>query len=300
MTRKNGKLPENITSRLAKPVAVFGGGVSGSGAAKLLARLDVPAVVYDERGAGGGLNDFGAAEAARHALVICSPGFSQQHPWLVAARRANALCVGELDFASLFWNKRVVAVTGTNGKTTLAEFLVFAHKRAGQAAIAAGNIGYPLSRVFELEGNREPLLVCEVSSFQAEDMRFFAPDVLLWTNFDEDHLDRHRTLETYFRAKYKLVERLVANNAPSTGAKRLIIGEDAARRAKEFDLPLPDFAEIVTAEDIGPPAPPPVARSTPRPAPRPTPSPNATGSAKGCRSARSPRPPTCSRRRRTA
>ncbi|MDR3229166.1 MAG: UDP-N-acetylmuramoyl-L-alanine--D-glutamate ligase [Puniceicoccales bacterium] len=234
--------PQSIAARLAKPVAIFGTGVSGLAAARLVESAGGVPTLYDERGSGDICRSFGADEAARHELAIYSPGFPQRHPWLLAARRAGVLCLGELDFASLFWKSPIVAVTGTNGKTTLTEFLVFAHKRAGREAVATGNIGYPLSRIFELGGNRMPLPVCEVSSFQSEDLRHFAPTALLWTNFAEDHLNRHGDLETYFRAKYKLVERLAG--------RRLIVGESVAEFAKKFGLPLPAFTEVATRAEV--------------------------------------------------
>ncbi|MDR1817175.1 MAG: UDP-N-acetylmuramoyl-L-alanine--D-glutamate ligase [Puniceicoccales bacterium] len=237
--------PADIAARTNRPVAVLGGGVSGGAAARLLEARGAEAVVYDERGVGGARMDFGAEQAAAHDLAIYSPGFPQRHPWLAAARRASVLCVGELDFASLFLRPSpIVAVTGTNGKTTLTEFLVFAHKRAGHGAVAAGNIGYPLSSVMSLKG-RTPLVVCEVSSFQAEDLRHFSPATLLWTNFAEDHLDRHGTLDAYFRAKYRLIERL-----DTTGGARLYVGESVAAAATGFGLPLPAFTKVVARAEV--------------------------------------------------
>ncbi|MDR1497182.1 MAG: UDP-N-acetylmuramoyl-L-alanine--D-glutamate ligase [Puniceicoccales bacterium] len=240
--------PSVIANRLARPVAVFGTGASGMAAAQLLAKWGVRVAFYDERiGAKDATEVFGEAEAAQHDLVVYSPGFVQGHPWLLTARRAGVLCLGELDFASLFWRDALVSVTGTNGKTTLTEFLVFAHKRAGREAVAAGNVGYPLSRVFELGGNRVPFPVCEVSSFQAESILHFTPSVLLWTNFAEDHLDRHRDLETYFRAKHKLVGRL--------GAGRLFVGESVEAHARRFGITLPETTGVVThaeAEAVAP------------------------------------------------
>jgi UDP-N-acetylmuramoylalanine--D-glutamate ligase len=235
-------IPQVLVGRLKRPAAILGAGVSGAAAASLLNKAGSAGVIYDERGVGGGKETFGAAEAAQHDLVIYSPGFPQIHPWLSAARRAGILTIGELDFAALFWKDPLLAITGTNGKTTVTEFLAFAHKRNGRESIAVGNIGYPLSRIFELGGNRRPLPVCEVSSFQAEDLRYFAPKALLWTNFDEDHLDRHGDLETYFRAKYKLVERLAG--------KVLVVGESVAAFAKQFGLSLPDFTQVATRAEV--------------------------------------------------
>ena len=235
-------LPKVIASRVSRPVAVFGAGVSGAAVRELLAKQGVASVVYDEKGGDGAKTVFGEAEARAHALVVYSPGFPRNHPWLVAARREDALCLGEIDFAALFWDGPVVAVTGTNGKTTITEFLAFAFKRLGKDAVAVGNVGYPFSRIHEAAANRTPLAVCEVSSFQAEDLRHFSPAALIWTNFDEDHLDRHASLEAYFRAKFKLVDRLAG--------RRLFVGESVVQAAKRFGVELPAFTEVGTRAEV--------------------------------------------------
>jgi UDP-N-acetylmuramoylalanine--D-glutamate ligase len=177
----------------------------------LLARLGVPGVIYDEQGGEGVVNSFGAAAVRTHQLVVLSPGFRPGHPWLMAARAAGLACVGELDFASLFWRGQVLAITGTNGKTTLTELLTHALRGIGRDAHATGNIGYPFSRlVAETDGGRdETMAVCEVSSFQAEVLQFFRADAVLWTNFAEDHLERHPDLAAYFAAKRVLLTRAV-------------------------------------------------------------------------------------------
>lgn len=235
-------LPSAIANRLTRPVAVFGSGVSGAAVRDLLERNGLASVTYDERGGPGALAVFGEAEARKHALVVYSPGFAQNHPWIAAARREDVLCLGELDFAALFWAGPVVAVTGTNGKTTITEFLTFAFKRIGRDAVAVGNVGYPFSRIHEVSTHRTVLPVCEVSSFQAEDLRHFSPAALLWTNFDEDHLDRHADMEAYFRAKFKLVDRLAG--------RRLIVGESVVAWAARFHLELPAYTEVATRAEV--------------------------------------------------
>ena len=107
-------VPDLLQPRLLKPVAIFGGGVSGEGVRALLHALGVAGTVYDAKTA-----EFTAAAAKNHGLVVFSPGFVPEHPWLQIADAAGIMCLGELDFASLFWRGRVVAITGTNGKTTL-------------------------------------------------------------------------------------------------------------------------------------------------------------------------------------
>ncbi len=188
----------------------------------------------------GGRGEIGPTEAKRHDLVVYSPGFRQDHPWLLAARAAGCQCLGELDFASLFWKGTLIAVTGTNGKTTLTEFLATALRRQGFSSVPAGNIGHTLSRLDDLGATEGRVAVCEVSSFQAEGLQYLRPHALLWTNFDEDHLDRYATLRDYFAAKWNLVERLAE--------PRLILGESVARAAAEFGKILPAHAIVVRRE----------------------------------------------------
>ncbi len=196
--------PGFLQAKLDRPVAILGAGVSGRGVRALLAALGAEGVVYDDRG-----RDFTAAAAERHSLAVFSPGFRPDHPWLAAARAAGCACLGELDFASLFWRGRILAVTGTNGKTTLTEFLAHALASVGRDARATGNIGHAFSQlVAEVDGaGPDSIAVCEVSSFQAESMRYFQAEAALWTNFAEDHLERHGTMENYFAAKLGLALR---------------------------------------------------------------------------------------------
>ncbi|HVT74392.1 MAG TPA: Mur ligase family protein, partial [Lacunisphaera sp.] len=189
--------PANIARLLVRPVAVFGAGVSGLGVRELLARIGGVGEVYDEHAAAAS-SRFTPEHAARHGLVVYSPGFAPRHPWLAIARAAGCRCLGELDFASLFWPGELLAITGTNGKTTLTEFLAHALALAGRPAHVAGNVGYPLSRFVVEQAGRAGIAVCEVSSFQAETLEFLRPSAVLWTNFAEDHLERHAGMDDYF------------------------------------------------------------------------------------------------------
>ncbi|HWA09706.1 MAG TPA: UDP-N-acetylmuramoyl-L-alanine--D-glutamate ligase [Opitutaceae bacterium] len=202
--------PETMRPLLAAPVAIFGGGTSGRAVLALLGKLGVPGVVFDEKATGKDtVNNFGPAAAASSRLVVFSPGFRPDHPWLATARQGGCKCLGELDFASLFWRGSVIAITGTNGKTTLTEFLTHALRSVGHDATATGNIGHPFSQlVADTDAGTlaaaDKVAVCEVSSFQAETLRHFHADATLWTNFAEDHLERHPGLDAYFAAKWAL------------------------------------------------------------------------------------------------
>jgi UDP-N-acetylmuramoylalanine--D-glutamate ligase len=228
-------IPDFLSSRLQRPVAILGGALSGEGAAHLVANLGGTSVVYDQAGL-----SFDGAAARGHGLVIFSPGFPLHHAWLETGRKAGCICMAEIDFASLFWKGRIVAVTGTNGKTTLTEFLAHALPPAGRRALAAGNIGIPFSRTVADEDGGSPDLtaVCEVSSFQAEQLGHFSCDGLLWTNFAEDHLERHGTMESYFAAKWELVLR--------TTPGKFFAGSSVVRYAEQLGRPMPAGSSVPT------------------------------------------------------
>ena len=235
--------PSEIAALLSRPVAVFGAGVSGQGVLALLAAIGVRGVLYDEK-AEGADRIYGAKQAGAHALVVFSPGFPPEHSWLATARFAGCTCLGELDFASLFWRGELVAITGTNGKTTLTEFLAHALNSLGRPAQVTGNIGYPLSR-FVVEQPSTTLAVCEVSSFQAETLQYLKPTATLWTNFAEDHLERHPGLEEYFAAKRRLVEQ--------TPAGASFIGASVARYVRFSGSELPHSTAIASeAQTVDP------------------------------------------------
>jgi UDP-N-acetylmuramoylalanine--D-glutamate ligase len=227
--------PDFLAPLLTKPVAIFGGGVSGEGVRALLSAMSIEAKIYDAKA-----TEFTAAAARQHALAIFSPGFPPEHPWLVRARAAGVECLGELDFASLFWRGRSIAITGTNGKTTLTEFLTHALRSIGCDAAATGNVGHPFTQlVAEKRGAaKEAYAICEVSSFQAETLRHFRADATLWTNFAEDHLERHPGLESYFSAKWNLVTH--------TDADAVFVGSSVQRFAQKFGRPLGSVVAVAS------------------------------------------------------
>jgi UDP-N-acetylmuramoylalanine--D-glutamate ligase len=168
--------------------------------------------------------------------VVKSPGVPNEAPVIAAAREHGIPVLGELEIAWRLLPNRLVAVTGTNGKTTTTELLGAIWREGGLPVEVAGNVGTPLS---SLVGNvdAEVTIVCEVSSFQAEDSEALAPDTALLLNIEEDHLDRHGTFEAYREAKL----RLFRNQTPEQVAV-VPPGVDvpgAGRRVEFGELPLP-------------------------------------------------------------
>ena len=238
-------VPEFIQSLLAHPVAVFGVGVSGRAVTHLIEKLGGSAVVFDQGGHIDALSEFRGAAATEHRLVIYSPGFPSTHPWIAEARAAGALCLAEIDLASLFWRGGLVCITGTNGKTTLTEFLTHALRSVGRDAYATGNIGFSFSQLVAEQngGTPDSIAICEVSSFQAETLKYFRADAALWTNFAEDHLERHGTMESYFQAKWGLFERTVGGY--------IFAGSSVKKYAENFGQTLPFEAQVETEGQPG-------------------------------------------------
>jgi UDP-N-acetylmuramoylalanine--D-glutamate ligase len=158
----------------------------------------------------------------RAGCVVKSPGVPNEAPVIVAARERGLPVLGELELAWRLLPGRFVAVTGTNGKTTTAELLGAIWRAAELPVAVAGNVGTPLSSLVG-ELNENVTVICEVSSFQAEDAELFAPDTALLLNLEEDHLDRHGTLAAYREAKLRLFRRQTP--------------EQVAVAPAEFDLP---------------------------------------------------------------
>ena len=223
--------PALLRPLIGEPVAVFGGGVSGRAVCEVLRRIGARGEIFDEMPGAGMARTFGRADAEKRRLIVFSPGFRPDHAWLRAGRDAGCTCLGELDFASLFWRGRLVAITGTNGKTTLTEFLTHALNAAGEQAFAVGNVGFPFSRLALQTCAADATAVCEVSSFQAETLEHFRADATLWTNFAEDHLERHSGLQAYFAAKWNLV----AHTRPGA----VFVGSSVARYARIAGRVLP-------------------------------------------------------------
>jgi UDP-N-acetylmuramoylalanine--D-glutamate ligase len=118
----------------------------------------------------------------------------------------------ELDIFQHYFTKKIVAITGTLGKTTVTTLLTQSLKDHGLRAIAAGNIGLPCLDIIQIQDQLD-FAVLEVSSFQLEHCVSFAPDLALWTNFFPNHLDRHKTLDAYFLAKLSLLKNQTASQA---------------------------------------------------------------------------------------
>jgi UDP-N-acetylmuramoylalanine--D-glutamate ligase len=144
-------------------------------------------------------------------LIVVSPGVPQDHPLLVAAHRAGTEIVSEIELASRFITTPLVAITGTNGKTTTTTLAGEIFKGNGFATYVGGNIGDPLIELLE-SGEVVERVVAEISSFQLEWISSFRPRVAALLNLSEDHLDRYASYQEYVDAKLRIFENQAADD----------------------------------------------------------------------------------------
>jgi UDP-N-acetylmuramoylalanine--D-glutamate ligase len=194
-----------------KKVAVIGLGRSGVAAARFLFERGARLVLIDRdhsvgRNAGlpPGELHLGAEDPwwlAGSDLVIASPGVARDNPLLAHARRIGIPVWSELELAARYFRRPTIAITGTNGKSTVTVMLGEIFKAAGRRVFVGGNLGVPL---IEAMRGAYDLGVIEVSSYQLEWIEKFHPRVGVYLNLSADHLDRYRDLEDYGRAKAAL------------------------------------------------------------------------------------------------
>ncbi|MFA5259714.1 MAG: UDP-N-acetylmuramoyl-L-alanine--D-glutamate ligase [Candidatus Omnitrophota bacterium] len=204
-----------------KKVAVLGAAKSGLAAAALLCRKGARVYMSEQGGiekfppdflswaraegveieAGGHTREF----IAGSALVVTSPGVPYLAPPLVWAREQGIKIWGEIELAFQYCPLPVIAVTGSNGKTTVVTLITQVLNAAGKKAVLCGNVGTPFCDCVDKLADAE-FVVLEVSSFQLETIEHFRPLIGVCLNFSQNHLDRHKDMEEYFAAKKRMFE----------------------------------------------------------------------------------------------
>ena len=219
---------------------VVGLGRSGAAAAALLVRRgwrvvavdanpvaapDLVALGVDVR---GGCVD----PIADVALVVKSPGVPGDAPQVAAARVAGAEIISEIELAARELTNPIIAVTGTNGKTTTTELAAHLLRAAGRPAIACGNQGLPLASLVDAV-DPATWLVVECSSFQLEDVVRFHPRAAVVLNLTPDHLDRHASMDAYRAAKLRIFAAMTADDVAIAPAGLTIPGSARHRVIRE-------------------------------------------------------------------
>ena len=201
-------------------VAILGAGRSGRAAAALARSEGAEVHVYDAAReldglpegvvvhAGAGVEE---GSACRCDLLVVSPGIDTYGPVVAAYSAGAGEVIGEVELAYRHYDGRIVAITGTNGKTTTTELVERILNHAGLPAVACGNYGRPVCEV--VRGAEVPeVLALEASSFQLETIVDFRPDVAVWLNFAPDHMDRYPDVDSYRRAKLRVFTNQTADD----------------------------------------------------------------------------------------
>ena len=219
-----------------REVAVLGLGKSGAAATKLLL-ADGNRVYVSDSGSTPSINDIARQlgdlgadvdvgehdleRIARASMVVVSPGIDPAAPAILAAREGDRVIVSEIEVALAYLSdSKIIAVTGTNGKTTTTALVRHILRGLGEDAVDAGNIGTPLSD-FARRDNRPDWIALEMSSFQLHDTPSIKPLVGVLTNLSPDHLDRYPSSKEYYEDKA-----LLFANATSS-SKWVINGDDS-------------------------------------------------------------------------
>lgn len=221
----------------SKKVAVLGMGVSGVYAARLLFNMGARVILSESkkkeeiRERSGIVPPQVQKEFGGHServiesdIIIVSPGIPLDVPILKKARAKGIPIIGEIELAFYYIPVPIIAITGTNGKTTTTALTGKIFETDNRRVVVGGNIGNPLCSFINADGRwtGADIVVSEVSSFQMETIKEFRPKVATILNISENHLDRYATLEEYIEAK----ERILQNQKPEDFA---ILNRDCPR-----------------------------------------------------------------------
>jgi UDP-N-acetylmuramoylalanine--D-glutamate ligase len=228
-----------------KRVLVVGLGKSGLAAALFLRRRGAQVTVSDIRSAeelakeipalldegimvetgGHGLLTF-----RRQDLIVVSPGVPLDTPELAQVRSFGLPVIGELELAARFIKGKILAITGSNGKTTTTALVGEILQKAGIPSLVGGNIGFPVVGLIE-DSTDETWSVLEVSSFQLESTEQFHPSIAVILNITPDHLDRHGSFENYALAKERIFAAQDENDCLVLNADNVRAAQAASRSA---------------------------------------------------------------------
>ena len=204
---------------MKKKFVILGAGESGTGAALLAKQNNYEVFVSD----GGPITAIYKNELISNGIdfeeglhtdekilnadeVMKSPGIPEKNAMVKKIRAAGISIISEIEFAYRYkGDSKIIAITGSNGKTTTTALTYHIYKNGGLDCAMVGNIGYSFARQVALDP--KPLYVAEISSFQLDDIKTFRPDIAILTNITEDHLDRYDyNMQNYVDSKFRIVE----------------------------------------------------------------------------------------------
>ena len=204
---------------MAERLVILGAGESGCGTAVLATAKGYDTFVSDYGSIKPQyqkeLNEIGVSwESEKHSedkilnadIIVKSPGIPEKNVMVKKIRARGIEIISEIELAYRFkGDSKIIAITGSNGKTTTTALMYHICRKAGLDCALVGNIGYSFAR--QIAENPKPLYVAEISSFQLDDIKTFRPDIAILTNITEDHLDRYDyNFENYISSKFRIAE----------------------------------------------------------------------------------------------
>src|SRR5215207_4951812 len=198
-------------------LVILGGGESGVGAALLAKQKGYDVALMDEGSLKDGYrkelqqagisfleNEIDEEKLLRADEVVKSPGIAEKNEWVKKIRKKGIPIISEIELAYRYkGDSKIIAITGSNGKSTTTSMIYHVCKHANLDAALVGNIGYSFAR--QVAQEPKPIYVAEISSFQLDDIKEFRPDVAVLLNITEDHLDRYDyKFENYINSKFRI------------------------------------------------------------------------------------------------
>ncbi len=248
-------------------VLIWGYGISGHAVEKILIDQDVDYTILDEGekiNGGGFISKLTKRNIANFDLIVLSPGVKINRKEIQYARSIGIDVISEVEFGYMFLDPstKVIAVTGTNGKTTTTDLIYTMLTNAGKSCVEVGNIGKPVSAIY---GSKYDYAIVELSSFQLDGCKNFKADIAVFLNVAPDHLDWHKTFDNYLHAKLNIfnnqqrndyavinAEDAILANIKSINAKRVYFasGDAKAKYAKKGEYIVKNKNEIVNISTI--------------------------------------------------
>ena len=240
-------------------IAVLGAGRSGRAAARLAIKHGARVCVFDASSSIDGwpedipLHTAATEEDGRafHAdMVVISPGIETDSPFVKSFGREGVETIGEMELACRFYHGRIIAITGTNGKTTTTMLIHHILIGAGIDAGLAGNVGRSLA--WQVAREPHPVYVVELSSFQLDNMYDFKANIAVLLNITPDHLDRYEyCMQNYVNAKFRILQNMTPRDVFIFWKDDPVISEQLRRISTEARmLPFSEHAEEDSAAYI--------------------------------------------------
>jgi UDP-N-acetylmuramoylalanine--D-glutamate ligase len=212
-------------------ILIYGKGKTGESLKNLSDFLEIPSKIIDDS------EFFSNFNLKNYEKVVISPGIPFYHPIFKESKKNSIQIEGEIEFGYKFFNGKIISITGTDGKSTTTKMIYQILKSKNENVFIGGNYGIPFSEIILKvlkDKIQNPTVVLELSSFQIYSTKKFKPDVAVFLNFSEDHIDWHRKKKHYFLSKQKLFKNLDENSLAVLNYDDKVVRSIKTNAAKYF------------------------------------------------------------------